>query len=416
MNLFKRIDNYLLHYFPNIWITRIHQFLPIGLLIIAGIFFANVFVIGYDLKDDISYGESGIFILIIPVLVYLVFWFVIQSRYNVEKSGGRLSILYEYMNYFIYLLIFTIAFSILFVMPVSNVFKLKKAVSGVQIEKDIMNLNLGNVVVNGANTLEYVDGKYEFHPRDYVYTWRYDLDHNYEGETIRVSKEELIKIVSDYTTSYNKYTHNIITLVPESIIDNNLNNRNVYNDDYSFYGDVSYKLGRLMDAKHESWDKGLFHPTGMKIIFGILALLALMVWIFKQIHWKNYLFGVIAIVFTPLIFGILGLIVFEILRLRPEPEEVAMFFIVLYIAFAIKIGLSYLSQTKSNVGVVMGMYLQVFLPLLPFFIWVAFADYSRTSDDELFGGLYWSSWIVGLSSIFIFKYIYRKISLMPAKK
>src|SRR5690606_23408587 len=102
-------------------------------------------------------------------------------------------------------------------------------------------------------------------------------------------------------------------------IENNLNGRNNYYDDYSFYGDVSYKLNRLLDVKHERWNKGLFHPIAMKIIFGILALLALMVWIFKQIHWKNYLFGVVAIVFTPLIFGILGLIVFEILRLRPEP-------------------------------------------------------------------------------------------------
>lgn len=381
MNLFKRIDNYLLHFFPNIWITRIHQFLPIGLLIIAGIFFINAYVIGYDLKDDISYGESGIFILIIPVLVYLVFWFVIQSRYNVEKSGGRLSILYEYMNYFIYLLIFTIAFSILYIMPVSNVFKLKKAVSEVQIEKDIMNLNLGNVVVNGANTLEYVDGKYEFQPRDYVHNWYYEYDYDYDRSAVKVTKEELIKIVSDYTESYNKYTHNTITLVPESIIDNNLNNRNGYYDDYSFYGDVSYKLSRLMDAKHESWDKGLFHPTAVKIIFGIL-----------------------------------GLIVSEILRLRPELEEVAMFFIVLYIAFAIKIGLSYLSQTKSNVGVVMGMYLQVFLPLLPFFIWIAFNNGDNFGEDDVFGVIYYSSWFLGLVSIFIFKYIYRKISLMPAKK
>ena len=133
MKLFKKIDSYLLHYYPNIWITRIHQFLPIGLLPIAGIFLINVFVIGYDVRDDISYGEQGIFILIIPVLVYVVFWFVLQSRYNVEKSGGKLSVLYEYMNYFIYFLIFLVAFSILYVLPVSTAYKMKVSINEEQI-------------------------------------------------------------------------------------------------------------------------------------------------------------------------------------------------------------------------------------------------------------------------------------------
>jgi hypothetical protein len=127
MKLYQNLNNYLLRNYPNIWITRIHLFVPIGLAIFLILFGLNV-LIGYDLQADVPNNESPIFLMIIPMLVYLVYWFVFQARYNVEKSGGKLTLFQDYINYFSYFLIFLLSFLVIMAIPLSNSYKVAHSV------------------------------------------------------------------------------------------------------------------------------------------------------------------------------------------------------------------------------------------------------------------------------------------------
>ena len=162
MKLYKKIDNYLLHHYPNIWVTRIHVFLPIALIITALIYIVNVYFIGWDLKQDLP-NISGIPTLIIPTLIFLVTWFVYQSRYNVEKSGGKLSIFGEYLNYFLYFLVFSSALLLVTSVNYSNDAKVAKKINNKEFIQDIKNLNIGNSVMNNPGELKQLgNGNYLF--------------------------------------------------------------------------------------------------------------------------------------------------------------------------------------------------------------------------------------------------------------
>ena len=101
MKLYQNLNNYLLRNYPNIWITRIHLFAPIAVIIFLVLFGLNLLV-GQNLNSDITRIEDSIPLMIIPILIYLVYWFVFQARYNVEKSGGKLTLFQDYINYFSY--------------------------------------------------------------------------------------------------------------------------------------------------------------------------------------------------------------------------------------------------------------------------------------------------------------------------
>src|SRR5690606_24337205 len=100
----------------------------------------------YNQKNPLPDSSLGVSLMIIPVIVFTVFWFVYQSRYNVEKSGGRLSIGMEYMNFFIYFLIYSVAFLMVLVIPLSNYTKVYLKVNPTEIKEDIKHLNKGNTI------------------------------------------------------------------------------------------------------------------------------------------------------------------------------------------------------------------------------------------------------------------------------
>ena len=182
MDFFKRIDNYLLHHFPNIWVTKVHIFLPIAVLFMLLVYVINVFVIGYDLKDPLPEGEWGVVLMVIPVLVFIIYWFVIQARYNVEKSGGRLSIPLEYMNYFLYLLMFSVSYILVTFIPFTNDAKVGMTSSKTEIIQDINKLNLGHNLFYSGDALRMKDGRYKVYYANYVnsYYW-YDNVFGYEN-------------------------------------------------------------------------------------------------------------------------------------------------------------------------------------------------------------------------------------------
>jgi hypothetical protein len=417
--MYQKINNYLLRNVPSVWITRVHFFLPVALLIIAVFFSLNAFVVNYNLNDDLPSSAWAVVLSIIPVLIFLVFWFVIQARYNVEKSGGKLTLFQEYTNYFIYFLIFLFSFGIVLAFPVSTDYKVYHSVDSLELNQDIKNLNLGNTVVNTEGSLEQRDNRFVFTQRDYVIKSYYiydDYDNGYtENKQINVSKTELKEIINNYIQSYNKYTHEKVYLSASEIIQKNLNNESNYNEyqysDY-YYQPVSSKLYRIKNLHNNGWYEWLIFDEGFYVFMIFIVMLALMVWMFKQIHWKYFVFGLVALLLTPLFATIFALIFYEIFRLSDD-EFVFRFILFLYGICALIVGYGLNSKSVNHASVVVAFYLQFFIPFLPLFAYLAVDE---RIDNDHWEIIFWVGFILAILSVAVFKYIYRKMRLLPLKK
>ncbi|MDB4088709.1 hypothetical protein N9544_03700 [Flavobacteriales bacterium] len=508
MNLFQKIDNYLLHNFPNIWVTKVHVFLPIAFIFMLIIYTFNVILIGYDVKYPFPQAEWGVTLMIIPVIVFIVYWFVIQARYNVEKSGGKLSIPLEYMNFFLYFLMFGISYLLISFIPYTNDLKIAKTVANTEVSQDIKNLNVGNTIINERELIETRGNRYSIKYNNYIesYYWEendysedvaeateaasyeeteyaeedvaseinvtdeaivetiddeseYIYEEEYEENYyknkyikyedyirnpipkttynlhILATKKQVEEIVSDYIYSYNKYTTNEITASAKEIAENELKgelqnyNYNYYqqynNDDYrynSWRNEVSYKVGyiaRLKIQNNGAFEANYGNGELSKIIVSWLLMLSLMVWIFKQIHWRDYIFGLLALVLTPVLVGILG-VFFGIFMGAGEE----LLFTLLFVAYAVAILFTvkgFASNYKSRFSIVTAMYLHIWLPILPLFYYFFMYEVYYRNNYELRRDynaetLFYTSIIIGLLSIGLFKLIYKKMRLLPNHK
>lgn len=432
MKLFKRLDNYLLHYYPTIWITRIHSFLPIGLALALLLFLLTV-AVGWDPRQDMPDNVTPTVLMIIPVLIYLVYWFVFQSRYNVAKSGGKMPLHFEYFNFFSYLLVFFTAFLIISAIPLGNYQKIQNALNENEFATDVENLNLGNTLVNGGSEITFhPNGTVTFYRTTFAYDYyAYDYSYDYIYETegsaapITVTENEAEQLISAYIKSYNKYTRVPITASASELLNNRKyslldgfeGNDYSYNEDW----DVQNKISALLMQRSQGWYGEYAEPWLWKISVGLMAFLALLVWIFKQMKLRQFVFGFIALCLTPLFAGIVGVILFEVIGISggEEEETISLVALLFYLLFGILSVRAFLSDTLNNTGYVLTLYLQFFLPVLPVFLWLLLADdlyYNYYGEsDRLLNFLYWCGWIIGLSSIAAFKPLYAKFRSLPAR-
>jgi hypothetical protein len=478
MNLFQKIDNYLLHNFPNIWVTKVHIFLPIAIIFMLIIYTFNVLLIGYDIKNPFPKAEWGVTLMIIPVLIFIVYWFVIQARYNVEKSGGKLSIPLEYMNFFLYFLMFAVSYILISFIPYTNDLKIANTANRTEIKQDIKNLNLGNTILKNSDIIQKDDNRYKIKYTSYIdsYNWQegdeltdalesgavevikkdynnsgsergyYEERHiNYEDYIknsiprntnnlyILATKNQVEEIVADYIFSYNKYTTNEIKATAKRITENKLQGdmqdynyyNNYQNNDYNYRywrNRVNYKveyIARLKIKNSGAFEANYGNSEISKIILSWLLMLSLMVWIFKQIHWRDYLFGLLALVLTPVLAGIIG--VFFGVFMRADEE---FFFTLVFVAYALAILFTvkgFVSNYKSRFSIVSTMYLHVWLPILPlFFYFFMYEVYYKNNYEARrefeYETLFYTSLVIGLLSIGLFKLIYKKMRLLPNHK
>ena len=488
MNLFQKIDNYLLHNFPNIWVTKVHIFLPIAIIFMLIIYVFNVILIGYNIKNELPTAEWGITLMIIPVLVFIVYWFVIQARYNVEKSGGKLSIPLEYMNFFLYCLMFAVSYLLVSFIPYTNDLKIAQAANKTEIKEDIKNLNAGRTILNNNDLIETRGNRYKIKYINYINSYYWELENindeasdaveaveasievvkeDYENSNsergyyeekfikyedylknpipkntnnlfILATSNQVEEIVANYSFSYNKYTKNEVTATARQITENELKgnmqdyNYNYYNTNYDNYdynysswrNQVDYKvehLARLKIQNNGAFQANYGNSEVSKIIICWLLMMSLMVWIFKQIHWRDYLYGILALALTPVIVGIIG-VFFGVFMRADEEFLFALVFIayILAIIFTIK---GFISNYKSRFSIVVTMYLQIWLPILPlFYFFFMYEVYYRNNyevrsdyraDADI---MFYSCLIIGLLSIGLFKLIYKKMRLLPNHK
>lgn len=426
--MFKKIDQYLLNNFPTFWVTRFHIFFPIGLAIFGLIYLVNL-SIPWDTHDPMPRGEMAIVICLIPVLVYLVYWFIFQSRYSVIKSKGKVGIFGEYFNFLIYTLTFFMASLILFAVPISNHHKIKIGTDIEQVKKDKEALNLGYVFIY-SNNVELLEGdKYKFKPVDFVSNYDYYYyDYDYYNEEPYnennhspkiVNRENALRIIKNFKTAYNRYTHYAITRSDEDILANSIS---YYDEGIYLEGEweVGNKVARLI-SKHSrnKWFGEYQEPWFWKICLAIAAILGVMVSIFKQTNTRQYVFAFISLCLTPLLFVIVGMILFEGIGLRHNEDTVVSFLFLLWYGIAAFFAIrGYLSNTRNNLGYISSIYLQIVLPGLPIFLWIFImgdkAYYNSWSGEDLANLLYYSAWVTGLLGIGLFKRLYVKYYHQPA--
>jgi len=421
MNLYQKINDYLLRYYPSIWITRVHLFLPIGILLFFVLFGINVFLFPYNVADNFPDTEVGTFLMLIPVLIYLVYWFVFQARYNVEKSGGKLTITQEYLNFTIYYTIYSLALLLILVYSLSSNYKVAHAVSPQELQQDIVILNRGNAVFRGNENSFYKEGKdYVFVTNNYYepgyseyYTSSYYPDYEKSVHKVRLEEDELIEVVENFKKVYNKYTNNTITKSAEEIILARLTAQDYISllPESRYQNSPNYKLGKIERLHYKGWAYPYLQNDFLKLFSALIALLALLTWIFKQIEWRAFVFGMVAILLTPLLLVIMGVVIFKALRLEDYTG-----FVLGILAYVVLGSIIFTkgikSKEKNRLALVSTLYLHFFIPFLPFFVWGFFQH--KFLRDEL-DIIYFIGWAIGLLSIGIFKYIYKNIRLKPSK-
>ena len=432
--MFKKLDQFLLNNFPAAWVTRFHIFIPIGLLIFLVIFGVNL-MIPWNPKNDLPRSEAAIVITIIPVLVYLVYWFIFQSRYNVIKSKGRTSFLAEYGNFALYLLLFLTAIVILFAVPMSNYQRIKNAVSPQELQADREALDLGYSLVT-SSSISYNEGIYTYSRNDFVTYYdyfgydAYSKGSDLENE-ISVDKENAIKIIKNFKTAYNKYTHYPIYKSPEDIFSgievHDYATGEYYTEGY-YNGllleaewEVQWKMSELCDRANDGeWMEEFSEPWFWKTLIAFAAMLALLVHIFKQTKLRQFIFGFISICLTPLLFVIVGVILSEVLNISGYYAEflVPILFLLWYILAAVLLIQGHVRGRRNNLGYVATVYFHFFSPGLPLIIFLVFFDEYRHywNEEYFFNLLYYSSWIVGLTSIGLFRNVYKKYYHIPGAK
>lgn len=423
MKLFKQLDDYLLRNYPSIWITRIHIFLPIGIGIITLLTVINL-AIGWNVKDDLPANDVAVVLMIIPVLIYLVYWFIFQSRYNVAKSGGRMPLHFEYLNFILYFTVFLTAFLIICAIPISNNYKIGNAISKEQYLRDKQILNIGNGLVMQPSIagIEFNGNTLRFYPVNMIYDYEYDYVEAPKQMTVSFKTAE--QIIMDFIEVHNRYTHQVIRKSPKKVLaelQEDFYGGGAFDDSYSdSYWEIQNKLVEISrNLTHNRL--GIFQSLWFwKISFGLIAFLALTVWIFKQMDLRTFIYGLIALCLTPLIGAIIGVILFELLNIQHEEEKVVSLFILIVYGVVTAIVISHYYKTvRKNTGYVLAYYLQFFLPMLPLFLLLFFDSMNISSPnnrvmDDLFNFLYYSGWIIGLLCIAPFSKIYAKFRSLPS--
>ncbi|WP_070137738.1 DUF1129 domain-containing protein [Crocinitomix algicola] len=430
MNLLKKIDNYLLHYFPSIWVTRVHYFFPLGLVFIALVLLLNLAVGWNPATDEVPSSELLIVSLIIPVLIYLVYWFVFQARYNVAKAGGKMNLGLEYLNYFLYALVFFTALAVVLIVPYSNDLKVKFSTSAEEVLVDIQNLNKGEALIGGTYLEVLPNGDFKYDEVDFIDNWGASAGYYGGGTEQIIGRAEAKRRIENYIKSYNKYTDHKISISSNEVIQNKLNNLDGIGSDYYNEDWGIKKKVRLLRDLHFNGRSNIWSDFDFWMIWiVVIGWLSLVVWIFKQMKTRQFVFGLISVCLTPLVAGIVTFLIFSILR-RSNDSAAQLGLIIVFLAYLLvaAIVLRGFSERKLNLSAyVMTMYLNFWLPILPLFIYAFiwsnrnYTWWYKYQERRILGlkeeeFVYWTCVVLGVLSVAVFKPIYAKFRSLPAQK
>ncbi len=395
--------------------------------LILVIFLINA-AIGWNPKDDLPSSDVTVFFMTIPVIIYLVYWFIFQSRYNVLKSGGKINIINEYLSYVMYVLVFLVAYCFILAIPYSNDMRVKNAVNETEFRSDVENLNLGNsLVCNQYDVTALDNGLFKVRNTEFGNYWNSSF-YDFEDINETISRREALNRIENFIASHSKYSKwNTISETPNEIL-SYIETRSTGNYDEGVYGysedwSLENKISRISRIYEYGWFQGDFQEWFWKISFAVLAYLALFVWVFKQMTLRYFIFCIISLALTPLVIGLIGTLLFEAMDLRGIEGEATVSYLILiaYVAVAVLALIGFSAKRLNPTYYVLTMYLNVWLPVLPLLIYFCiyasnkwYAIYNHKQDIE--DTIYWSCMVVGLASIAVFKPIYAKYRSLPTAK
>ena len=310
---------------------------------------------------------------------------------------------------------FFLSFMLLMAIPLSNAYKLSKAVTDTELNNDIINLNKGRGIFHLNYHIEKNDEIIKLRASNEYGNQFYNKE-NVVAANLSLTESEFETLTKNYIQSFNRYANSKIQLSTKELMALAFTNDELPSDQsWNWRKNVHYKIDEIQRLKYEGWYYEFTDNEGFMVLGGFLAMFALLVWIFKQIFWKYYVFGFVAILLTPMLIGLVGLIFFEVFDFNEE--NVFGLVYLAYFAVFIKIITALLSKQSNKSAIVSGMYLQLALPFLPAIIFVNLmsTNFLSSFNDEIVI-IYLISWIVGLLSIAMFKYVYKRLSVLPSKK
>lgn len=456
----RKIDNHLLYRAPQLWITKIHYAVP-GALVIAVSLYLITLAFGYNIENDLPDQWDSFGLLLLPALTIFFYWFVIQAQYNVDKNYGRLSLGHDYQNFFSYLIIIFSFFTVMVSIPTGQMTNVDRAVSDEELKEDIRTLNRGYAYFNGDYSVrtyksdepgEYRPAVFNVEPTEYI-DLGYWYDHEYEWSEIlqepvykeqrQVAYEQAEEEIMAFQKVYNKYTPFDIHWNPEKILGisghYDEGTDEFYYDNHSRFNinwNVGSKIEKIWRVKFDlgNFYMSIYDYEFLMVMFAIIGYLALLTWMFKNVHWKNYVAAGITVIVTPLFMGITGLILFEVIDISYQiEEEVILGVIVVLNLITLLFGiLPMLRKRYSSFGVICMLLLQFWMPALIMIygmigveIWRDgyydyYSDYNWEYISEVRAWmaqiLYYGGWIFMIASIALFKKYYAYMWAFPKSK
>ncbi len=433
----KKIDRYLLLNYPTIWVTNIHFLLFYGLLLDVSLFAFSYIFTEYQPYDLTFRMENSVLLMVIPVIALFVFWFIHQARYNVDKNYGKLSLRQDFINFLMYWLSTILIYSLVVIIPFGKTEKIKHSINEEELKTDIKTYNdlsvfddyISNVYYNPES---YSSSLISYDPTTKLYEVKKsnaitssNLNWDNEGisekqlseldqqitiqeQLVKLNETELKGELNQLLSLYKKYTRSSQFDV-EEVLNTIKTGTPLLN--YSSEN-IDYVLESNYNIKYENRGFHIFSMEYIQIMLIITLLFSMLVWLFKNVHWKNFVAAAVFFVVSPLIYGILFLI-FDLLRiLGPNEDTIFIFLFSISQILSLVIGLNaYLNKRYSAIGVISIIIFQCATPIL-FIFYHDILNLNFATTDELF----WFCLLFTIVTLPIYKIFYSQMWAFPRNK
>jgi hypothetical protein len=388
----------------------------------------------YDIREYVPEYYTPFALMFLPAVVFYVWWFVVQSWYNVDKNYGKLTFKQDYINFFIYWFITIVIYSTIVVIPHTLNLKVKMAVDIDELKKDIDKVRSYSVYFDNYEAeynIQIINNKFEV-KRASAIDWDgvargnnyYDYGYfQFEeiGKSETLTEKQVTEELLDFETLSKKYfgPGESFEFLPQFHIEE-LKNGNSLG---YYYWDLEQKMETLYFTYYNHSGFPFYNLDYLLAVLCVTGLLAMLVWIFKNVHWKNFVATAVVFVVTPFLMGIAALIIFEVFNLRSVNAEVATLVIImiLHITALVLTFKPWLEQKHSSIGVISAIVLQIWHPFLVLIYYFMIQDirdvhlYYPHQYDMLYF-LIGVAFFVSLATLPIFKAYYKRMWALPKNK
>lgn len=441
LNLFipkwlKALDRKLLLNHPQTWVTKIHLLFFFILLIDALLF--GVTYVSYQLDfSDRYYSyyfvdfEPAFLIMLLPTVAVFIWWFVIQSWYNVDKNYGQLSISQDFTNFLLYWLIAILIASMAVVIPQAMYLKASSQLNESELRSDFEVVyrfesyfrdydHDHKVLFENNKYIVYRSASIQWENLDEGEYYYYENEFPKQKEVL--NEDDIVEELSDYSNIVNKYirfnSSELSHLDPDWFIDD-LRNSGFSHFDYHY--EVENKIWDLYQLKSNKSRSFPFWSTEfLKILIAISGVFALLTWIFKNVHWKNFVAALVIQILIPVFIGIFA-IFYHMLSIR-EDELTTFILILFFSCLSLIVALvPWQKKIHNSAGIISAITFQLWMPFLPFILFLLWADfndhlYSHQRAWEILSFTYYIGIGLVLITLPLFKTYYSRMWALPKAK